>query len=166
VDEHRLLGAVPPRLVRDGGDVRLVVLAEVGRERERDRPLLAHPRERAARVEPARERDPDALADRQRREDDAAVRVHCPAPSWPSCSASSAASPALRTATKIVLSPATVPATSGRRASSIASASAAAKPRGVWITSSWPVGAKSSAHVRSAVASWARRRRSAAPGSA
>ena len=69
VDEHRLLGAVLPRLRRDRGDVRLVVLAEVGGERVRDRAVLAHPRERAAGVEAAGEGDPDALADGQRGED-------------------------------------------------------------------------------------------------
>ena len=71
VDEHRVLGAEGERLRGHGGDVRLVVLAEVGRERVRDRAVLAHPGERAARVEPARERDPDPLADRQRAEDHA-----------------------------------------------------------------------------------------------
>ena len=74
VDEHRVLGAVEPRLVRDRGDVGLVVLAEVGGEGVRDRAVLAHPRERAARVEAAGEGDPDALADRQRAEDDAELR--------------------------------------------------------------------------------------------
>ncbi len=70
-----VLGADRERLLRYRVDVRLVVLAEVGRERVRDRAVLAHPGERAARVEPARERDPDPLADRQRVEDDAGRNV-------------------------------------------------------------------------------------------
>src|SRR5207247_2450603 len=55
----------------DRGDVRLVVLAEIRGERVRHRAALAHPGERAARVEPAGERDADPLADGERREDDA-----------------------------------------------------------------------------------------------
>ena len=70
VDEHGLLGAVEPRLLRHGGDVGLVVLPEIRGEGVRDRAVLAHPRKRAARVETAGERDADALADRQRAEDD------------------------------------------------------------------------------------------------
>ena len=76
VDEDRVLGAERQRLLRHGVDVGLVVLAEVGGERVRDRAVLAHPRERAARVEPAGERDPDSLADGQRVEDDARRDVH------------------------------------------------------------------------------------------
>src|SRR5436309_1783448 len=69
------------RPLGDRRDVLLVVLAEIGRERVRDRALLAHPRERAARIEAAGERDPDPLADRQRVEDHAAV-VHDSRPRW------------------------------------------------------------------------------------
>src|SRR3954464_593774 len=73
VDEHRLLRAVQAGTAGDGADVGLVVLAEVGGEGVRDAAVLAHPRDRAARVEPTREGDPDALADRQRVEDGAAA---------------------------------------------------------------------------------------------
>ncbi len=73
VDEHRLLRAVLLRAVGDGADVGLVVLAEVGGERVRDRALLAHPRDGATRVEPAGERDADPLADRERSENRAAA---------------------------------------------------------------------------------------------
>jgi hypothetical protein len=68
VDDARLFGAVllrPPRYPRQ---IRLVVLAEVGGVRVRHRALLAHPRDCGRRVEAAAERDPDALADRDRRE--------------------------------------------------------------------------------------------------
>ena len=110
------------RPLRHRADVRLVVLAEVGREGVRDRAVLAHPRERAARVEAARERDPDALADGQRAEDDArACRrlARTLTRARPRCSAgraraSSAPVMPSRAATKIVLSPAIVPATSAR----------------------------------------------------
>ena len=79
VDEHRILGAVLARAAGDCGDVGLVVLAEVGGEGVGDGALLAHPGERAAGVEAAREGDADALADRQRAEDLAAAAVlsHC-----------------------------------------------------------------------------------------
>ena len=59
---------------------------------------------------------------------------------WRSSSASCAARGPSRAATKIVSSPATVPATSGRPRSSIARASAFAWPGGVWITTTFPVG--------------------------
>src|SRR5439155_26639879 len=65
VDENRVFGAVFQRALGDGVDVRLVVLTEIGRKRVGDRAVLAHPRERAARVEAAAERDPDPLAGRQ-----------------------------------------------------------------------------------------------------
>src|SRR5262249_16401449 len=89
VDEDGLLGAVGLRLVRHRLDVRLVVLTEVGGERVRDRALLAHPRERTARVEAARERDANALAHRQRAEDHRAV-LHARSRWWANVSASSA----------------------------------------------------------------------------
>ncbi len=72
VDEHGVLGAVLPGLAGDRGDIGLVGLAEVGGEGVRDRPVLAHPRERATRVEASRKSDPDALAHRQGAKDDAA----------------------------------------------------------------------------------------------
>ena len=74
VDEHGILGAVAQRALRDGGDVRLVRLSEVGREGVRDSAVLAHPRERAARVEAAGEGDADVLADRESGEDHATPR--------------------------------------------------------------------------------------------
>ena len=64
VDEARLLGAVQLGAVGDTRQVGLVDLAEVGGVGVGDRALLAHPRDRGGRVESARERDADALADR------------------------------------------------------------------------------------------------------
>ena len=69
VDEDRLLGADLFRTVGDARDVRLVGLAEVGGQRVGDRALLPDPRDRDGRVETAGKGDPDALADRQGRED-------------------------------------------------------------------------------------------------
>ena len=69
VDEDRLLGADGERALGDASDVVLVVLAEIGGERVRDRALLADPRHGDGRVEPAREGDADALADRELGED-------------------------------------------------------------------------------------------------
>ena len=69
VDEDRLLGPdrrCPPW---DTGDVVLVVLAEVGRQRVGDRALLADPGDRDGGVQAAGEGDSDSLADGQRRED-------------------------------------------------------------------------------------------------
>ena len=71
VDDDGILGAVELRAIRDAGDVRLVGLAEVGSEGVGDRAALAHPGDRAAGIEPAGEGDADALADRQRAENDA-----------------------------------------------------------------------------------------------
>jgi hypothetical protein len=65
-----------------------------------------------------------------------------------------------------VFSPAIVPATSSSAALSIASASGAAKPAGVAITSIWPAGLMPLTHRRSAAASWSSRSRSPAPGRA
>ena len=62
VDEPRLLGAVLQRPARDVVVVGLVGLSEVRGVRVRDRALCAHPVERGARVESARERDADLLA--------------------------------------------------------------------------------------------------------
>ena len=69
VDEDRSLRADRRRTCRDRVDVRLVGLAEVGRERVGQRPLLADPRDRDGRVEPAGERDADAFADGERGQD-------------------------------------------------------------------------------------------------
>ena len=65
----RVLGAVALRALGNARDVGLVGLAEVGGEGVRDRAVLAHPGDGAARVEAAREGDADALADRERAED-------------------------------------------------------------------------------------------------
>ena len=75
VDDLRRLGAVLERALRDVGDVHLVDLAEVGRERVRDPALLADPGDGDGRVEAAREGDPDLLADGQRLEDAAHARA-------------------------------------------------------------------------------------------
>ncbi len=56
VEEDGFLRAVEHRLRGNGGDVRLVVLAEVGGEGVRDRAVLAHPGERAARCRGRRRR--------------------------------------------------------------------------------------------------------------
>src|SRR5439155_19478569 len=64
VDEHGLLGAVEPRARGDRADVGLVVLAEIGGERVGDRPVLAHPRQRAARVETRSEEHTSELQSR------------------------------------------------------------------------------------------------------
>ena len=69
VDEAGLLGAVLLGPVGHARQVGLVGLAEVGGVGVGDRALLAHPRHRGRRVEPAGERDADALADGQRRQD-------------------------------------------------------------------------------------------------
>ena len=69
VDEHRILRAVAQRPGGHGLDVWLVVLPEVRGERVGHGTVLAHPRDRAAGVEAARERDADALADRERTQD-------------------------------------------------------------------------------------------------
>jgi hypothetical protein len=53
VHEHSLLGAARQCALRHRRDVGLVVLAEVRGERIRDRPVLPHPRNRAAGVEAA-----------------------------------------------------------------------------------------------------------------
>ena len=66
-----------------------------------------------------------------------------------------------RAATKTVFSPAIVPATSSSAALSIASASGAAKPAGVAITSSWPAAFIPLTQRRSAEASCSSRSRSA-----
>ncbi len=84
IDEHGVFRAVQARALGNGGDVRLVVLAEVGGERVRNRAALAHPRERTARVEAAGERDADALADRERGEDHAREREGVDAHTVPS----------------------------------------------------------------------------------
>ena len=67
----RIASSAPTSFARAGtlGDVGLVVLAEVGRQGVRHGALLADPRDGHGRVEPSRERDPDALADRERGED-------------------------------------------------------------------------------------------------
>ena len=63
VDQARLLGAVLERAARDVVVVGLVGLAEVGGVGVGHRPLAAHPVQRGAGVEAAREGDADALAD-------------------------------------------------------------------------------------------------------
>ncbi len=70
-----------------------------------------------------------------------------------------------RGATKIVFSPATVPATSASPAASIASASGVAKPGGVLMTASVSVASTKSDQRRRAAVSSLSRSRSAAPGS-
>ena len=65
VDEAGLFGAVLQRAPRNLVVVRLVGLTEVRGVGVRDRALAAHPVQRRARVEPARERDADAFAGRQ-----------------------------------------------------------------------------------------------------
>src|SRR5262249_20414765 len=126
--EHRLLGAVLLGALGDGLDVRLVVLAEIGGERVRDRAALAHPRERAARVETAGEGDADALADGQRAEDEPLVnrRAHAAARWARISSASSAPVVGSREIRSTVFSPAIVPTMCGWWATSIACASACA----------------------------------------
>jgi hypothetical protein len=65
VDGAGELGAVLHRPLRDAGDVRLVVLADVGGVGARDGALGAHPGHGDRRVEPSREGDADAFADGQ-----------------------------------------------------------------------------------------------------
>ena len=65
VDGAGELGAVLHRASRHAGDVRLVVLADVGGVGARDRALGAHPGHGDRGVEAAGEGDADALADRQ-----------------------------------------------------------------------------------------------------
>ncbi len=69
IDDPGALRAVLERTRRDRVDVVLVVLAQVRRERVRDTAVLADPRDRHGRVEPARERDADLLPDGERCED-------------------------------------------------------------------------------------------------
>src|SRR5205823_14237031 len=149
--------------LRDRRDVLLVVLAEIGSERVGDRALLAHPRERAASIEAAGERDPDPLADGERVEDDAAVGDHDAPRWWRNCSSRSAPVMPSRAASKIVFSPATVPATSARPASSIASAWGAARPFGVVITCSCQADVIAVAQRCMEVVCFSLRRRSAVP---
>jgi hypothetical protein len=65
VDETGDLGPVADGPIRHAGEIRLVVLAEVGGVGVRDRTLLPHPGDRDRGVETTRERDADSLADRQ-----------------------------------------------------------------------------------------------------
>ena len=93
------------------------------------RETLAHPGERTAGVEPAREGDPDPLADGQLRKDDAADELgdaHAALRCGRSSSASWAPVTGSRETSRTVFSPAIVPATCGWRARSIACASALA----------------------------------------
>ncbi len=69
VDQPRDLGAVGLCAAGHRVDVGLVVLADVGGVRARDGALVAHPGNRDRRVEAARERDADALADGEGGED-------------------------------------------------------------------------------------------------
>ena len=69
VDQPCGLGAVGETAVGHGGEVGLVVLPDVGGVGVGDRAVLAHPRDGDGRVEAARERDPDPLADRELAED-------------------------------------------------------------------------------------------------
>src|SRR5262249_51831839 len=104
-------------------------LAEVGGERVGDGAVLAHPRERAAGVETAGERDADALAHGQRAEDDAVLPEGVEAHAAPSSrierisEASSAPAVGSAAASSRVFSPAIVPAMGGWRPRSIAWAS-------------------------------------------
>src|SRR5690606_4265840 len=68
VEQAGQLGAVLLGATGDGGDLGLVVLPDVGGVGARDRPLLAHPRDRDGGVETSGEGDADALADRNGRE--------------------------------------------------------------------------------------------------
>ncbi len=116
VDDVRLLRAVAQRALADRGEVRLVGLAEVGNERVRRGAVLAHPRDRAARVEAAGEGDADVLGDRERAEDRASACVFDQAHAacllaWIS-SASCAPVVGSRAMRRTVFSPATVPAIS------------------------------------------------------
>ena len=125
VDEHGLFRAVPARPLRNRVDVRLVVLSEVGREGVGDRAMLAHPRERAAGVEPAGEGDADALAGGQRAEDHTLPRsgdAHAAPLSRCELSSSASSAPVIgsRETSSMVFSPAIVPATWGWCATSIA----------------------------------------------
>src|SRR5579862_1533814 len=162
VDEHGVLGAVAQRALRDGGDVRLVRLAEVGGERIRHGAALAHPGERAARVEAAGEGDADVLADRKGRQDHAAPRSMCLRTSSASC-APVVPSRAMRST---VFSPAIVPAMRGWRAMSIACASGLAYPCGVTTTTRFALGSTSSAQRANATAIASARSASAASGGA
>ena len=69
VDDARQLGAVLHRAVGHSGDVRFVVLPDVGGVGARHRALGAHPGDGHGSVQAARERDADALADRQGSQD-------------------------------------------------------------------------------------------------
>ncbi len=162
VDEHRVLGAVADGALRDGRDVGLVRLAEIGGERVRNSAVLAHPRERAARVEPAGEGDADVLADRERGEDHATPRSMCPRIS----SASFAPVVPSRAMSRTVFSPAIVPAMRGWCATSIACASGLAYPYGVTTTTRLPLGSTSSAQRANATAIASARSASAACGGA
>jgi hypothetical protein len=73
VDEARLLGAVRERAAGDVVVVGLVRLAEVRGVGVRDRAAPLHPVQRGARVETARERDADPLADGKVLEDVAQI---------------------------------------------------------------------------------------------
>ena len=69
IDQTRSLGAILQRAAWNVIEIRLVVLAKVRGVRERHATLVAHPRDRSRCVEPARERNSDALADWKRGED-------------------------------------------------------------------------------------------------
>ena len=69
INQSRSLGAILQRAARDIIEIRLVILAKVRGVRERHATLVAHPRDRSRCVEPARERNSDALADWERGED-------------------------------------------------------------------------------------------------
>ncbi len=78
IDEAGLLGAVLACPLGHRVELRLVVLAEIGRVGERDRALVAHPGHRRRRVETAGEGDADPLSDGQRAEDVSGGRFHSP----------------------------------------------------------------------------------------
>src|SRR6185437_9432591 len=69
IDESRGLGSVAKRAARDVVVIVLVGLAEVRGVGVRDRAVRAHPVQRGAGVETARERDADFLAGRQTLQD-------------------------------------------------------------------------------------------------
>ena len=69
IDEPRNLRSIFQRAARDVVVIRLVRLAEIGGVAVRDRPLLTHPMNSRARVEPPGESDADSFADRQRLKD-------------------------------------------------------------------------------------------------
>ena len=111
-------------------EVELIRLPQIGSERVGEDSVLAHPGDRAAGVEPAGESDPDALSDRERSENRTAAgaleETHAASLCARISSESCAPVTGSRATRSTVFSPATVPATCGWWATSIACASACA----------------------------------------